>query len=89
MGGEFGMLAALIIGSVAGAIVGKLLIERCDHAVEVARQRVEGQHERADLRAQEMIRARRPERGQRLEIASIDELEHRWRIGEVPDLALA
>ncbi len=87
--GEFGMFATLIIGGVIGPVVGEGLVERRDHRVEIAGGWVVGQHERADLRAQEMIRARRPERGQRLEILRIDELQHRWRVGEVADLALA
>ena len=36
-----------------------------------------------------MIRAGRPERGQRFEILRIDELQHRGRVGEVANLALA
>ena len=36
-----------------------------------------------------MIRAGRPERGQRFEILRIDELQHRRRVGEVANLALA
>ena len=83
------MFATLIIGGVIGPVVGESLVERLDRCVEIAGGRVVGQHKRADLGAQEMIRAGRPERGQRLEILRIDELQHRRRVGEVANLALA
>ena len=70
-------LAALIIGRVVGAIVGEILVERSDDRVEIARRRVERQHERPDLRAQEMIRTGRSKRRQGFEIARIDELHAR------------
>ena len=83
------MLAALVIGGVVGPVVGEGLVERRHHRVEIAGGWVVRQHQRADLRAQEMIRAGRPKRRQRLEILRIDELQHRGRVGEVADLALA
>ena len=83
------VFATLIIGGVLGPVVGERLVERGDHCIEIAGGWVVGQHERADLRAQEMIRAGRPKRGQRFEILRIDELQHGWRVREVADLALA
>ena len=82
------MLAALVIGGVVGAIVGKRQIKRGEDRFEVARRRVESQDQRADLGPQEMIGAGRPERREGFEIAGIDELQHGRRVGEVSDLAL-
>ena len=55
---------ALIISRVVGAIIGKILVERRNDRIEIARRRIEWQHERADLGAQEVIRAGCPERRQ-------------------------
>ena len=83
------MFATLIIGGVIGPVVGESFVERLDRRVEIAGARVVGQHKRTDLRPQEVIRAGRPKRGQRFEILRIDELQHRRRVGEVANLALA
>ena len=78
-------LAARIVGRVVGAILRQTLIERIDDGVEVARLRVEGQHERSNLGAKEVVGAGGSERCKGPEIARIDEFLHRRRIGEVSD----
>ena len=89
IGGRIRPLAALVIGRVVGAIGRKTVVERGDDRVEVHRRWIERQHQRPDFRAQEMVRARGPERSERLEVPRIDELEHFRRVGEMADLALA
>ena len=82
-------LAALVIGRIVGAIGRKAVVERGDDRVEIVRRRIERQHQRPDLRAQEMIGAGRAERRKRFELARVDEFEHSRRVGEMADLALA
>ena len=66
IGGEFGAFAAPVVGLVVGAIIVNILVEGSKERVEIARRRIERQHQRADLGAQEMIGAGRPERRQSL-----------------------
>ena len=89
IGGEFGPFAAPVVGLVVGAIIVNILVEGSKERVEIARRRIERQHQRADLGAQEMIGAGRSERRQSFELAGIDEFQYRRHIREVADLALA
>ena len=61
-------LAALVIGRVVGAIGREPLVERGDDRVEVHRRRIEGEDQRPDLGAQEMVGAGGAERGERFEV---------------------
>ncbi len=82
------MLAALIISRVLTAIGKNAGIQPLDHRIEIVGRRIEGHHQRADLGAEEMIWAAGAEIGQRLEVATIDEVQDHRLIVEMTDLAL-
>ncbi len=79
-------LAALVVGRVIGAVIAQGLVETVHQAIEVGRGRVEVEHEGTDLGAQEMVRARGAQRGQRGKVGAADEFQHRVGIVEVAQL---
>ena len=81
MAGEFGMLAALVVGRIVLAIA-------LDQCVEGRALRVMRHDERADLGAQEVIGAGGAERRQLLQLLGIHEFQHLRRIDEMSDLHL-
>ena len=57
--------------------------------VEIGAGRIEVDHQRPDLGAQEMVGAAGAERGEVFELLRADEFEHRGLVVEMADLALA
>ena len=81
-------LAALVIGAVVGAVGFQRIVQAGQHGVDVGVGRVEVQHQRADLGAQEVVGAGRAQGGQLGQVVAADELQHHVAVVEVAQLAL-
>ena len=75
IGGESGVGVPLVVGAVVLAVGGVQLAQPFEHVLE-RRGRRQVEHQRPDLGAQEVVRARRAERGQRRVLAPGEEVEH-------------
>ena len=80
------MLAAIVIGLVIDAIGGDLIGQTVDDGIDIGLGRIEIDHQRADLGAQEMVRAGGAQRRQRTQIVGIDEFEHGVAVVEMAQL---
>ena len=80
------MLAAVVIGRVIVAVIGDGLFQPGDGRIQVGVRGVEIHHQRPDLGAQEMVRARGAERRQRLQHGRAHEIQHRRLVVEMPHL---
>ena len=83
------MLATLVIGLVAGAIIVQRLGQRRNRGVDIRLCRIEVDHQRPDLGAQEMVGAGRAKRCEVTQLAGVDELQHGIAIVEMTKLAHA
>src|SRR6266478_1772557 len=82
-----GPLAALVVPRVVVAVGLELPVER-GHQLLHAPLGIEVEHQRADLRPEEVIGAGGPQRGQRREVPAADELKDFRAVVEVADLRL-
>ena len=79
-------LAALVVAGVALAIGLDRGLHARDELLDRLARRIEGQHQRPDLGAQEVIGARSAERREAGELFAADEFEHGFAVVEVTDL---
>ncbi len=82
------MLAVVVVARVVGAVVFQRLVETGNDRIDIRLGRIEIDDQRADLGAQEVVRAAGAERAERTQILGIDEFEHRVLIVEMTELAL-
>ena len=75
---------ALVVGGVRRAVVRVQLAQAGDHLLDGCRAG-QVEHHRRHLGAQEVVGARRAQRGQRLELLAGHEVEHDVAVGEVAD----
>ncbi|MNK91835.1 hypothetical protein D3C87_1119500 [compost metagenome] len=82
------MAAGFVVARIIGAVSLQRLVETRHQRVHIRMCGIEIEDQRADFRAQEMVRAGGAERAERLQILGIDEFENRILIVEMAELAL-
>ncbi len=82
------VLAGVVIARIVGAVVFQRLVEAGNDCIDIGLCRIEIDDQRADLGAQEVVRAAGAERTERPQILRIDEFQHRVLIVEMAELAL-
>nr|GEU28680.1 hypothetical protein [Tanacetum cinerariifolium] len=85
-GRAVGALAALVVRAVVGAVLFQRIVQPRHQLLEVGIERIEIDHERTDLRAQEVVGARRAQCRQRLQVAAAHEFQHGRAVVEITEL---
>ncbi len=87
-GGRVVMLAVVVVAGVIGAIILQRLVETGDDCIDIRLRRIEIDDQRADLGAQEVVRAAGAERTERPQVLRVDEFENGILVVEMTELAL-